>query len=51
MQLNLGVYTVEWNALGPVNEQLHSTVDPWFIWVRDQARQSVRLRIEQRNSQ
>jgi hypothetical protein len=49
-KVNSGVYTVEWYALGPVNEQLHSTVDPWLIWVRDQARQSVQLRIDQRNS-
>lgn len=32
-------YTVEWYALGPVNEQLHSAEDPWLIWVRAQARQ------------
>lgn len=31
-------YTVEWYALGPVNEQLHSAEDPWLIWVRAQAR-------------
>jgi hypothetical protein len=34
-------FTVEWYPLGPTNEQLHSTDDPWLIWVRAQARQSV----------
>ncbi len=29
-----GSYTVEWNALAPVNEQLHSGQDPWLFWVR-----------------
>jgi hypothetical protein len=32
-------FTVEWYALGPVNEQLHSTDDPWLLWVRAQSRQ------------
>lgn len=27
-------YTVNWNALAPVNEQLHSGEDPWLYWVR-----------------
>ena len=27
-------YTVNWNALAPVNEQLHSETDPWLFWVR-----------------
>jgi hypothetical protein len=27
-------YTVNWNALAPVNEQLHSEDDPWLFWVR-----------------
>jgi hypothetical protein len=39
-------YTVEWYALGPVNEQLHSAEDPWLIWVRAQARQPASVRIE-----
>ena len=26
-------YTVNWYALGAVNEQLHSTDDPWIKWV------------------
>ena len=30
-------YTVNWYALGPVNEQLHSTSDPWLLWVKEQA--------------
>ena len=28
--------TVNWYALGPVNEQLRSESDPWLFWVRDQ---------------
>lgn len=32
-----GVFTVNWYALGPVNEQLHSAEDPWLLWVRKQA--------------
>jgi len=27
-------YTVNWNALAPVNEQLHSETDPWLFWVK-----------------
>lgn len=27
-------YTVNWNALAPVNEQLRSETDPWLFWVR-----------------
>jgi hypothetical protein len=29
-------YTVNWYALGPVNEQLRSANDPWVQWVREQ---------------
>jgi hypothetical protein len=29
-------YTVDWYALGPTNEQLHSIDDPWLQWVRSQ---------------
>jgi hypothetical protein len=32
-----GELTVNWYALGPVNEQLHSDNDPWLLWVREQA--------------
>jgi hypothetical protein len=32
-----GEYTVNWYALGPVNEQLRSETDPWLLWVRQQA--------------
>jgi hypothetical protein len=32
-----GEFTVDWAALAPVNEQLHSPNDPWLIWVREQA--------------
>jgi hypothetical protein len=31
-------FTVNWYALGPVNEQLRSATDPWLLWVRDQVR-------------
>jgi hypothetical protein len=31
-------YTVNWYALGPVNEQLRSPEDPWLQWVRDQVK-------------
>lgn len=33
-----GAFTVNWAALAPVNEQLHSSDDAWLIWVREQAR-------------
>ena len=33
-----GQLTVNWYALAPVNEQLHSDDDPWLIWVRKLAR-------------
>lgn len=32
-----GEFTVNWYALAPVNEQLHSADDPWLLWVREQA--------------
>jgi hypothetical protein len=32
-----GDLTVNWAALAPVNEQLHSAEDPWLTWVRQQA--------------
>jgi hypothetical protein len=35
-----GEFTVNWYALGPVNEQLHSADDPWPLWVREQAHKS-----------
>jgi hypothetical protein len=35
-----GELTVNWAALAPVNEQLHSSEDHWLIWVRQQAHQS-----------
>jgi hypothetical protein len=38
-------FTVEWYALGPVNEQLHSTDDPWLLWVRAQSRQPATVEI------
>ncbi len=33
-----GDFTVNWAALSPVNEQLHSSDDAWLFWVREQAR-------------
>lgn len=35
-----GELTVNWYALGPVNEQLHSTDDPWLLWVRAEAQKA-----------
>ena len=32
-----GEFTVNWYALAPVNEQLHSDIDPWLLWVREKA--------------
>jgi hypothetical protein len=32
-----GDLTVNWYALAPVNEQLHSDDDPWLLWVREHA--------------
>lgn len=37
-----GAYTVDWYALGPTNEQLHSVDDPWLRWVRSQAGERFR---------
>ena len=33
-----GSYTVNWYALGPVNEQLRGKDDSWLLWVREQVR-------------
>jgi hypothetical protein len=33
-----GNYTVNWYALGPVNEQLRSEHDPWLVWAREHTR-------------
>jgi hypothetical protein len=35
-RLDQGAFTVNWYALGPVNEQLESVNDPWLVWVRHQ---------------
>ncbi len=35
-----GEFTVNWAALAPVNEQLHSADDPWLLWVREQAQKA-----------
>ncbi|MGA3076687.1 MAG: hypothetical protein ABSG56_23745 [Bryobacteraceae bacterium] len=32
-----GGLTVNWYALAPVNEQLHSDDDPWLLWAREHA--------------
>lgn len=31
-------FTVNWYALGPVNEQLRSSEDPWLRWVRNEVK-------------
>jgi hypothetical protein len=36
---NTGELTVNWAALAPVNEQLHSSDDAWLVWVRRKAKQ------------
>ncbi len=36
LKMVAGAYTVDWYALGPTNEQLHSIDDPWLKWVRSQ---------------
>jgi len=36
-----GELTVNWYALAPVNEQLHSDDDPWLLWVREHAQGAV----------
>jgi hypothetical protein len=36
LKMVAGAYTVDWYALGPTNEQLHSVDDPWLKWVRSQ---------------
>jgi len=36
-----GSYTVNWYALGPVNEQLRGDGDAWLVWVRDQIAKSI----------
>jgi hypothetical protein len=32
-----GAWTTHWDALAPLNEQLHGKDDPWVVWVRKQA--------------
>jgi hypothetical protein len=36
-----GDLTVNWYALAPVNEQLHSEEDAWLVWVRQHAKSAV----------
>jgi hypothetical protein len=38
-----GEWTVNWYALAPVNEQLHSESDPWLVWVRGEADKKKRI--------
>jgi hypothetical protein len=38
-----GELTVNWYALGPMNEQLHSDHDPWLLWVREHAHRVERV--------
>ena len=39
-----GTYTVNWYALGPVNEQLRSVQDPWLLWVREELKKGAAAR-------
>ena len=41
-----GAYTVNWDSLGPVNEQLRSADDPWLVWVRKQTRRRGRSPVQ-----
>jgi hypothetical protein len=34
-------FTVNWYALGPVNEQLQSNDDQWLVWVRQEVKKSI----------
>ena len=38
-RIGTGELSVKWAPLAPVNEQLHSSEDPWLIWVRQQVEQ------------
>jgi hypothetical protein len=42
-----GELTVNWYPLGPVNEQLHSTTDPWLLWVRAEAQKAKSVKSAQ----
>ncbi|HXH95113.1 MAG TPA: hypothetical protein VNN25_26300 [Thermoanaerobaculia bacterium] len=42
LKMVAGAYTVDWYALGPTNEQLHSVDDPWLKWVRSQVGPRIR---------
>ena len=41
LKLHAGVYTVNWYALGPTNEQLHGPNDPWLAWVQQQIKEAT----------
>jgi hypothetical protein len=34
-------FTVDWDILGPTNEQLSSADDPWLLWVREQVKKQT----------
>jgi hypothetical protein len=40
--------TAQWYALAPVNEQLHSSDDPWLLWVRAQVSRQKDLKGQSR---
>jgi hypothetical protein len=37
LKSNTGAWTPHWDALAPLNEQIHGKDDPWVVWVRKQA--------------
>jgi hypothetical protein len=43
LQGNGTTFTVDWYALGPVNEQLRSSDDPWLVWVRQEVMKAAAL--------
>jgi hypothetical protein len=38
-----GTFTTNWYALGPTNEQLHPSNDPWLLWVREEVKRRTAL--------
>jgi hypothetical protein len=42
LKLHNGVYTTDWYALGPTNEQLHPADDPWLRWVVKEVAGSIK---------
>ena len=41
LKIRDGEYAVDWDPLAPVNEQLHSTDDPWLSWVKERAKRQA----------